>query len=266
MTAPDWAIALFAWANLKPDSNPDTWQDAVSVCGRPWRPNIADASNGKSLRIAHHVYTHLGVTRDLTEREAKKSIGAALEDAVKNALEAELSGHRWDVRRNSKLEDYVQYEHLGRLRALLAANEMLRDAVGTDYTTKPDVTVGRSEGGQLVLHAVASCKWTIRSDRVQNVRHEFNTLVGARRGRAPHIVAVTAEPLPSRIAALVGGVGGVDTVYHIAFSETEEAVNIFGAEKSNKSEPSQLQHWNEMVRQRRLKGYEELISDLTITF
>jgi hypothetical protein len=44
-----------------------------------------------------------------------------------------------------------------------------------DYLIKPDVTVGlagvRTGMGLPPLHAPISCKWTIRSDRVQNIKH-----------------------------------------------------------------------------------------------
>ena len=57
------------------------------------------------------------------------------------------------------------------------------------------------------LHASISCKWTIRSDRSQNTRTEALNLIRNRKGPLPHIVAVTAEPLPTRIASLALGTG-----------------------------------------------------------
>ena len=38
----------------------------------------------------------------------------------------------------------------------------------------------------------------------------------------PHIVAVTAEPLPMRIASLALGTGDLDCVYHFALDELRE--------------------------------------------
>ncbi len=70
-----------------------------------------------------------------------------------------------------------------------------------------------------LLHASISCKWTIRSDRSQNTRTEALNLIRARKGHAPHIVIVTAEPLPTRIASLALGTGDIDCVYHIALPE-----------------------------------------------
>jgi hypothetical protein len=85
------------------------------------------------------------------------------------------------------------------------------------------VSIPLPEGGPF-LHAAVSCKWTIRSDRVQNIRHEANLLLRHRRGRAPHIVAVTAEPLPSRLASIAMGTGELDCVYHLVLDELREAV------------------------------------------
>jgi len=52
-----------------------------------------------------------------------------------------------------------------------------------------------------------------------------------RRGRQPHIVTVTAEPLPSRLAAITRGTGEVDTVYHVAFEELVNATEAAGTDE-----------------------------------
>ena len=97
----------------------------------------------------------------------------------------------------------------------------LRVTIGTDYLIKPDVTVALGDVSTASwlppLHAAISCKWTIRSDRVQNIRHECLQMIRHRRGRQPHLVTVTAEPLPSRIASIARGTGEVDAVYHVAY-------------------------------------------------
>ena len=69
-----------------------------------------------------------------------------------------------------------------------------------------------------------SCKWTIRSDRVQNIRHECLQMIRHRRGRQPHLVTVTAEPLPTRLASIARGTGEVDAVYHIAYDAMAASV------------------------------------------
>ncbi|MDK7111370.1 NgoMIV family type II restriction endonuclease, partial [Corynebacterium amycolatum] len=51
-----------------------------------------------------------------------------------------------------------------------------------------------------------------------------------RKGRAPHIVAVTAEPTMSRIASLALGTGDVDMVYHVMLPELQQAVSEVGSD------------------------------------
>ena len=75
-----------------------------------------------------------------------------------------------------------------------------------------------------LLHASISCKWTIRSDRTQNSRAEALNLVRNRKGRAPHIAVVTAEPLPSRLVSIAVGTGDIDCTYHVALHELLEVV------------------------------------------
>src|ERR1035438_2137764 len=81
-----------------------------------------------------------------------------------------------------------------------------------------------SNGGLPILHASISCKWTIRSDRVQNARSEALNLIRNRKGRLPHVVVVTGEPLPSRLSAIALGTGDIDCVYHFALRSEERRV------------------------------------------
>ncbi len=108
-----------------------------------------------------------------------------------------------------------------------------------------------------ILHASISCKWTIRSDRSQNTRTEALNLIRNRKGHVPHIVAVTAEPLPTRIASLALGTGDLDCVYHFALPELQEAV----AEPGNEDQEDMLRT---LVRGRRLRDISDLPFDLAI--
>jgi hypothetical protein len=107
----------------------------------------------------------------------------------------------------------------------------------------------------MILHASISCKWTIRSDRSQNTRTEALNLIRNRKGHLPHIVAVTAEPLPTRIAALALGTGDMDCVYHFALNELQEAI------KSIKNE-DQMDMLKIMIDGRRLRDISDLPFDL----
>jgi hypothetical protein len=157
---------------------------------------------------------------------------------------------------------YAQFEHLNDLQRLFEQQPALRASLGRDYQVRTDVYVGVAHpddpGARPFLHAAISCKWTIRSDRVQNVRHEFATLVRNRRGRLPHLVLVTAEPLPSRLIAIARGTGEVDTVYHLMFDELADAVERVATGE-------QREAWAEMVEQRRLRPYSRLARDLTLS-
>lgn len=87
-------------------------------------------------------------------------------------------------------------------------------------------------GGKALLHASISCKWTLRSDRAQNARSEALNLIRNRKGRLPHIVVVTGEPSPSRIASLAIGTGDIDCVYHFALHELIESVAENGSDEA----------------------------------
>lgn len=112
-----------------------------------------------------------------------------------------------------------------------------------------------SEHPRMILHASISCKWTIRSDRAQNARAEALNLIRNRKGHLPHIVAVTAEPLPTRIAALALGTGDLDCVYHFALPELKTAV----AQVDNEDQMDML---NILIEGRRLRDISDLPFDL----
>ena len=175
--------------------------------------------------------------------EPPKSPGIQLERAVAAHLLSELEvlapAERWEVRRSdNSLKSFAQYRHLADLEDAIKDDESgsLRIAVGGDYLFRPDVTVGRHrDPDPPVLHASVSCKWTLRSDRAQNARTEARGLLRHRKGRAPHITVVTAEPLPSRLASLSLGTGDLDAVYHVYFEELRTAVHSVGTENERKA-------------------------------
>ena len=250
MTAP-FATALLGW---KPSSkNKLDW---------PLVPNVADVDNAESMRIAAGVLDALGVARDVTS-DVPKDSGGPLEQAVHdhllNALAYRDPDRIWLVGRGAVITGFDQYAHLKEVHALVRASPQLRISVGMDYLIKPDVTVGlagvRTGSGLPPLHAAISCKWTIRSDRVQNIRHECLQMIRHRRGRQPHLVTVTAEPLPTRLASIARGTGEVDAVYHIAY-------DAMAASVARHANPEQKDAWREVTRQRRVLSYEALAETL----
>ena len=193
---------------------------------RKGKPNIADSSSSRSVRIAATMFSSLGITRDSTE--SGQTLGKKLEEAVARFLRRtvpKLAPDRsWNIS-CQPITDFAQYAHLARIRELAEEDPhgTLQSSLGTDYLIKPDITIGIATNTRQHLHAAVSCKWTIRSDRVQNIRHEGVVLTRHRRGRQPHIVAVTAEPLPSRLAAIARGTGELDCVYHVVLRELRSA-------------------------------------------
>ena len=75
------------------------------------------------------------------------------------------------------------------------------------------------------------------------------------RGRQPHLVTVTAEPLPHRLASIARGTGEVDAVYHIAY-------DAMAASVAGNANPEQADAWYEVTGQRRVLSYELLVQTL----
>ena len=187
---------------------------------------------------------------------------------------------------NNKLKtsDFAQYEHLAYLNALTTQNAQLAAALGNDYLVAPDVVVYRdlyddseinaercivneavcnmadirkSNGGKPILHASVSAKYTMRSDRAQNSRTEALNLIRNRKGHLPHIVVVTAEPMPNRLASLALGTGDIDCVYHFALYELIRAVREVGSEDA-------IEILETLVQGKRLKDISDLPLDLSV--
>ncbi len=196
---------------------------------------------------------------------------------------------RWTILQlgnNNKLKtsDFAQYEHLAYLNALTTQNAQLAAALGNDYLVTPDVVVYRdlyedaqinasrrivdddtgkmadirkSNGGKPILHASVSAKFTMRSDRAQNSRTEALNLIRNRKGRLPHIVVITAEPMPNRLASLALGTGDIDCVYHFALYELIRAVKEVGSEDA-------VEMLETLVQGKRLKDISDLPLDLSV--
>lgn len=247
--------AVFATALLGWKSSPK------NKLGWSFVPNCADVDNAESIRIAGGMLDQLAVPRH-TASDVPAKPGGPLERHVRDDLAAALPGARnrpWIVASGGLITGFDQYAHLREVDKLVRASPELRITIGVDYLIKPDVTVAiggaPTASGRPPLHAAISCKWTIRSDRVQNIRHEYLQMIRHRRGRQPHLVTVTAEPLPSRLASIARGTGEVDAVYHIAYDALAASV----AENGNAQQRSA---WNEVTGQRRLLSYDLLVETL----
>lgn len=189
-----------------------------------------------------------------------------------------------DFKKLINIAQFEQYTHLIAIAKAASENAELAASLGSDYLIKPDVVIFRRRagddeinrnellvddsvalmsslrkrnGGAPLLHASVSCKLTIRSDRSQNSRSEALNLIRNRRGKLPHIVVVTAEPLPSRLASVALGSGDIDCVYHFALPELREIVEELGLDDSRES-------LDIMVNGKRLKDISDLPLDLAV--
>lgn len=186
-----------------------------------------------------------------------------------------------------KTSDFAQYEHLAYLSQLMEQNKQLSTMLGNDYMVAPDVVIYRSlyedaeinnggmfinedickmadlrkqNGGKPILHASVSAKWTMRSDRAQNSRTEALNLIRNRKGHLPHIIVVTGEPLPSRLASLALGTGDLDCVYHFALYELLDAVREYGKQ----GREDIVETLENLVQGKRLKDISDLPLDLSV--
>jgi hypothetical protein len=177
---------------------------------------------------------------------------------------------------------FDQYEHLEELDRIAGENAEIAAVLGSDYVVTPDIVIGRhpfgdaeinaacvvvgddssathsptraANGLRPTLKASVSCKWTMRSDRAQNTRTEANNLIRNRKGQAPHIVAVTMEPLPSRLESIAMGLGEIDCAYHGCLHELLESASAVGATERGRLDA--------LVRSRRLRDISDLPLDL----
>ncbi len=189
-----------------------------------------------------------------------------------------------------RISNFQQYHHLLKLAERAKKDPELRAVLGGDYFIEPDVVLVRqaetderinapaafvsedvatltplraanpsSEPGGF-LHATISCKWTIRSDRSQNARSEALNLIRNRNGHVPHIVAITAEPMPKRIASIAQGSADLDCVYHVALPELKSAV----AESVEGTRSEQGEDLEMLIAAKRLRDIADLPLDLAI--
>ena len=256
-------------------------------------PSNADSSSKLSIAISKYIADKL--TAEIQEKALGQTSGAKFEQINMNFLAAtfpkmqNICPGKWHIEklgnRNAiKTSSFAQYEHIDYLNDLAKANAGLAASIGNDYMVAPDVVVYREteedevinspvpivddtvckqadlrkkNGGLPILHASVSAKWTMRSDREKQRLNLPLGRISNRKGHLPHIVVITGEPLPSRIASLALGTGDIDCVYHFALYELMEAVNSIGAEDAKEM-------LNILVSGKRLKDISDLPLDLAL--
>ncbi len=257
-------------------------------------PAIADGSNRVSVEIARRLVAKLGQSVTAA-RVAGQTSGNEFEGACADFITATFKklGHlrpgKWQVVRLPQRDKvgiarFEQYAHLSEIARMCKENTELATVIGSDYLICPDIVIFRdleedkainnhenlvddktanraslrkSNGGKPIIHASISCKWTIRSDRVQNSRAEALNLMRNRKGHLPHIVVVTSEPLPSRLASIALGTGDIDTIYHFALPELIESVHEIES-------PDSAEMMRIMLEGKRLRDISDLPLDLAV--
>lgn len=256
-------------------------------------PSNADSASKSSVAIASGIADLL--RSETGERLAGQTSGSAFETCNADYLRDTFLalGHirpgEWEIRKignrnRMAIAGFEQFAHLVALQRAARNDPELAAALGSDYTITPDVIIVRNlledevinepayivdktvarrtsirklNGGMPILHASISSKWTIRSDRSQNSRSEALNLIRNRKGHLPHIVVVTGEPLPSRLASIALGTGDIDCVYHFALDELLKSVEAYGKDDS-------LEMLRIMIDGKRLKDISDLPLDLTV--
>lgn len=256
----------------------------------------ADSSNRPSVAIAKIMAQKLGAEENVKLKG--QTAGTRFENITMQFIAdtfpklQHLRAGSWSVlhlgnQSAIKTSDFAQYEHLAYLSELVAQNKQLSTVIGTDYLVAPDLIIYRDlcedaeinadavyvddtvatmaslrkqNGGKPLLHASISAKWTMRSDRAQNSRTEALNLIRNRKGHLPHIVVVTGEPLPSRLASLALGTGDLDCVYHYALYELLEAVKEYGAN----GREDIIETLENLIDGKRLKDISDLPLDLSV--
>lgn len=256
-------------------------------------PSNADKSSELSKFIARHIADSL--MAEVHDKIQGQTSGAKFEQINMEFLSQtfpylqNIRPGKWHIeklgnRSQIKTSSFAQYAHLEALNEFVKQHAELAASLGNDYMVAPDVVIYRdpeedeviNKGkvivdndfsrltdirkvncGLPVLHASISAKRTIRSDRAQNSRTEALGLIRNRKGHLPHIVVVTAEPLPSRLASLALGTGDIDCVYHFALPELRAAVETSAAEDS-------IEILQTLIGGKRLKDISDLPLDLAV--
>lgn len=291
---PDAATPISSIAQSRKSFHADLIKRGILRIGEDKVPSNADKDSKKSVALALGVATRLEA--EVGTRLKGQTAGSLFEVACSEFLKAtfplfeHLRPGPWEIEqikgRTSvrAIAKYDQYSHLLDLEKAVDANKQLQTILGNAYDISPDVVISRNpfsdeqinESVVLVddtvsglsslrssnhalptLHAVVSCKWTFRSDRAQNARSEALNLIRNRKGRLPHIVVVTGEPLPSRLSSLALGTGDIDCVYHFALPELISSM----AEMAVGDEQDLLQT---MVNGKRLRDIADLPLDLAV--
>jgi hypothetical protein len=263
-------------------------QDSNNI---PWN---SDSDNSLSIVYAKGILSRIG-TGLTGPRLPGQTAGKIFEEMTCGFIQETFTmlGHlrpgKWHTYRGSgggdvPLAKFEQYAHLSALKEATSRDAELAASLSNDYLITPDIVIVRDpepdteinrpsnlvdatvsqrtslraqNGGKPLLHASISCKWTMRSDRAQNARSEALNLMRNRKGRVPHIVVVTGEPLPTRLSSIAIGTGDIDCIYHFALHELLETVADVGSDDAKELMAI-------MIDGKRLRDISDLPLDLAV--
>jgi NgoMIV restriction enzyme len=254
--------------------------------------NIADSGSPSSVAIAARMVELIGqptcpnpLPGQTAGNEFTRITLEFLEIAFRRLDHVRPGSWRWAMNPSeTNIALFEQYGHLSELKRILEEHKDLTTAFASDYIVRPDIIIARepiedyqlNEHDELVaiddraarhaplraaneeppiLHASISCKYTMRSDRAQNTRTEALNLIRNRKGRNPHIVAVTMEPMAGRIASIALGTGDIDCTYHGALDELLQATEDLGYDDAQDT-------LKILIEGRRLRDISDLPLDL----
>ena len=255
-------------------------------------PNFADEDSDLSRHLAWGILDKIGckgsysAAKNQSAEEQFKIITKEFLEKTFSLLSHVRPGEWIYTCEQPAIFQFTQYAHLAYIEKVFKSDPSLESAFGGNYIVRPDIVISRNPASDQtlnhdgllsdmdetharltplrmhnqsdpILHAVISCKWTTRNDRAQNTRTEVLNLIRNRKGNLPHVVAITAEPFPSRISALALGTGDLDCVYHFALHELLASAKELNNEES-------LEILNMMVQGRRLRDISDLPFDLAI--
>jgi len=282
-------------ADLRREYHRRLFEELVALRGDPGVPSMADKDSRASVLLARGMCERVGQPM-ADAAPAGQRLGSRfgeltcdfLRDAFKRL--GHLRPGPWVHSTSQGAEGimiYEQYAHLAELNRVMNENAEMKAVLGGDYYITPDIVIAREPaddptinrheklldgddsvgrrtplrasnlGSRHLLHASVSCKWSIRSDRSQNSRTEALNLIRNRKGNTPHIVVVTFEPLPARIASIALGTGDIDCTYHVALDELADATHDSPYEDAAIA-------LDDMIRGRRLRDISDLPLDLAI--
>lgn len=256
-------------------------------------PNFADGSNTNSRNIAWKIVDLIGCSKDYTILSGQTT-GFLFEEVTKDYLQkafgllSHLRPGKWIYSTHTSISEFEQYEHIAYLERIIQKDKELGSILRGGYLITPDILIGREpvsdneinepkkiieqedpianltplrslnrHPSMKILHASISCKWTIRSDRAQNTRTEAINLIRNRKGHLPHLVVVTAEPTPHRLASLALGTGDLDCVYHFALYELVDSIRHLALDDA-------FEEVMMMIDGKRLRDISDLPFDLAI--